>query len=77
MAATPAIALAEREGIRFVLHDYEHDPNAGSYRLGAASALGHRPILVNAGRRGLQLELDPHDLVRLTGARVHEIASGR
>jgi len=152
MAATPAIALAEREGIRFVLHEYEHDPNAASYGLEAAekldveagrlfktlvvsvdgelavacvpvtaqldlkalgkrarmadkgqaqratgyvsggtsplgqrrqlpthvdaSALGHRTILVNGGRRGLQLELDPHDLVRLTGTRVHEIASG-
>jgi Cys-tRNA(Pro)/Cys-tRNA(Cys) deacylase len=152
MAATPAIALAEREGIRFALHEYEHDPSAASYGLEAAekldveaerlfktlvvsvdgalavacvpvtsqldlkalgkrarmadkgeaqratgyvsggtsplgqrkqlpthldaSALGHRTILVNAGRRGLQLELDPHDLVRLTGARVHEIASG-
>jgi len=40
-----------------------------------ASALEHAKILVNGGRRGLQLELDPHDLVRLTGARVHEIAS--
>jgi len=152
MAATPATALAEREGIRFVLHEYEHDPNAASYGLEAAekldveagrlfktlvvsvdgelavaclpvtaqldlkalgkrarmadkgqaqratgyvsggtsplgqrrqlpthvdaSALGHRTILVNGGRRGLQLELDPHDLVRLTGTRVHEIASG-
>jgi Cys-tRNA(Pro)/Cys-tRNA(Cys) deacylase len=152
MAATPAIAVAEREGIRFVLHEYEHDQSATSYGLEAAekldveaerlfktlvvavdgelavacvpvtaqldlkalgkrarmadkahaqratgyvsggtsplgqrkqlpthvdaSALGHLTILVNAGRRGLQLELDPHDLVRLTGARVHEIASG-
>ena len=42
-----------------------------------ASALEHETILVNAGRRGLQIELDPSDLVRLTGAQVHEIASGR
>ena len=40
-----------------------------------ASALVHATILVNGGRRGLQLELDPHELARLTGARVHEIAS--
>ena len=40
-----------------------------------ASALEHETILVNAGRRGLQLELDPRDLVRLTDARVHPIAS--
>jgi len=40
-----------------------------------ASALDHTTILVNGGRRGLQVELDPHELVRLTDARVHEIAS--
>ncbi len=40
-----------------------------------ASALEHETILVNGGRRGLQLELDPRDLTRLTDARVHEIAS--
>jgi len=40
-----------------------------------ASALEHATILVNGGLRGLQLELDPRDLVRLTDARVHEIAS--
>ena len=34
------------------------------------SALDHATILVSAGRRGLQLELDPRDLVRLTGARL-------
>jgi Cys-tRNA(Pro)/Cys-tRNA(Cys) deacylase len=40
-----------------------------------ASALQHETILVNGGRRGLQLELDPRELVRLADARVHEIAS--
>jgi Cys-tRNA(Pro)/Cys-tRNA(Cys) deacylase len=40
-----------------------------------ASALEHETILVNGGRRGLQLELDPNDLVSLTDARVHAIAS--
>ena len=34
------------------------------------SALGHETIHVSAGRRGLELELDPNDLVRLTGATV-------
>lgn len=153
MAATPAIAAAERAGIRFALHEYEHDPAAESYGLEAAeklgveparvfktlvvsldatlalalvpvaaqldlralgrrvrmaekadaeratgyvsggisplggrrrlpahvdaSALEHATILVSAGRRGLQLELDPRDLVRLTGARVAPIAALR
>jgi Cys-tRNA(Pro)/Cys-tRNA(Cys) deacylase len=151
VAATPAIRAAELAGIRFALHEYEHDPRATSYgdeaaerldvdparlfktlvvsvdgtlavacvpvtaqldlkALGKrarmadkghaqaatgyvsggtsplgqrkrlpthldASALEHETILVNGGRRGLQLELDPRDLVAITGARVHEIAS--
>jgi len=38
------------------------------------SALGHETIFVSAGRRGLELELSPHDLVRLTSAEVRAIA---
>jgi Cys-tRNA(Pro)/Cys-tRNA(Cys) deacylase len=151
MASTPAVTAAERAGIRFTLHEYDHDPNAASYGdeaaekldidparlfktlvisingelavacvpVGArldlrslgkrvqladkgqaqkvtgyvsgatsplaqrkrlpthvdASALEHETILVNAGRRGLQMEIDPRDLVRLTDARVQRIAS--
>jgi Cys-tRNA(Pro)/Cys-tRNA(Cys) deacylase len=151
VAATPAIQVAERAGIRFALHEYAHDPATGSFgdeaveklawpaervfktlvvsvdgalavaclpvpaklsmkALGKratlaqeaaahaatgyvfggtsplglrrrlpthldASALEHETILVNGGRRGLQLELDPRDLVRLTDAKVHPLAS--
>jgi Cys-tRNA(Pro)/Cys-tRNA(Cys) deacylase len=38
------------------------------------SALGFPTVLVSAGRRGLQVELDPADLVRLTRARTASIA---
>ena len=38
-----------------------------------ASALEHPTIHVSAGRRGLEIELDPHGLVRLTGAEVRPI----
>jgi Cys-tRNA(Pro)/Cys-tRNA(Cys) deacylase len=38
------------------------------------SALDHETIYVSAGRRGLELELAPADLVELTGARVAPIA---
>jgi Cys-tRNA(Pro)/Cys-tRNA(Cys) deacylase len=38
------------------------------------SALAFTTILVSAGRRGLQVELAPADLVRLTGAAVAAIA---
>jgi Cys-tRNA(Pro)/Cys-tRNA(Cys) deacylase len=153
VAATPAIKAAEEAGVRFAVHEYEHDPATTSYGDEAAEKLGidaarlfktlvvsvdgdlevacvpvraqldlkalgkrarladkgkaqaatgyvsggtsplgqrkrlsthldesafeHETILVNGGRRGLQLELDPHDLVRLTDARVHAIASVR
>jgi Cys-tRNA(Pro)/Cys-tRNA(Cys) deacylase len=153
VAATPAVQQAERAGIRFSLHEYEHDPRAASFgdeaveKLGVEaarifktlvvsvdgalhvacvpvsaqldlkalgkrarladkaqaqaatgyvsggtsplgqrkrhpthldeSALGHATILVNGGRRGLQIELDPRDLQRLTDAQVHAIASSR
>ncbi|HEX6872520.1 MAG TPA: Cys-tRNA(Pro) deacylase [Micromonosporaceae bacterium] len=39
-----------------------------------ASATGFTTIYVSAGRRGLQVELAPDDLVRLTGATVARIA---
>ncbi|MES9540265.1 Cys-tRNA(Pro) deacylase [Actinomadura sp. NPDC000600] len=41
-----------------------------------ASASALATVYVSAGRRGLQIELAPADLVRLTGARVAEIARG-
>jgi Cys-tRNA(Pro)/Cys-tRNA(Cys) deacylase len=39
-----------------------------------ATAAARPHILVSAGRRGLQLELDPAELVRLTDATVASIA---
>ncbi|MGL6279694.1 MAG: YbaK/EbsC family protein, partial [Gaiella sp.] len=39
-----------------------------------ASAFEHETIHVSAGRRGLELELQPQDLVGLTRARVAPIA---
>jgi Cys-tRNA(Pro)/Cys-tRNA(Cys) deacylase len=151
MARTPAITAAERAGIPFRLHEYEHDPKAESYGLEAAERLGldaarvfktlvvdrdgvlgvaivpvaaqldlkalggkrtaladrtraesatgyvlggisplgqrkplpttvdasaaaHETIYVSAGRRGLELELAPDDLVRLTAAELRPIA---
>jgi Cys-tRNA(Pro)/Cys-tRNA(Cys) deacylase len=38
-----------------------------------ASALEHETIVVNGGRRGLQIELDPRDLVALTDADVRAL----
>lgn len=38
-----------------------------------SSALGHRTVLVSGGRRGLDVELSPADLVAVTGASVAPI----
>ena len=37
---TPATLALTRAGIAFTLHEYDHDPRAGSYGLEAATALG-------------------------------------
>jgi Cys-tRNA(Pro)/Cys-tRNA(Cys) deacylase len=39
------------------------------------SAMGHETIFVSAGKRGLQVELSPTDLVNLTDAAVASIAT--
>jgi Cys-tRNA(Pro)/Cys-tRNA(Cys) deacylase len=39
-----------------------------------ATALDHETIFVSAGRRGLEIELDPRDLARLTDATVDPIS---
>ena len=37
---TPAIKTVEKAKIAFTVHEYEHDPDADSYGLEAAAALG-------------------------------------
>lgn len=147
---TPAIAAAERAGVAFAVHEYQHDPTARSYGLEAAEKLGLDParvfktlvadvdgaltvavipvaaqldlralgkraslaepraaeratgyvtggisplgqrkrlqtlldtsalafetIHVSAGRRGLEIELDPRDLLALTGGEARPLA---
>jgi Cys-tRNA(Pro)/Cys-tRNA(Cys) deacylase len=43
VAGTPATALLTKRKVRYALHDYPHDPRAGSYGLEAAEALGVPP----------------------------------
>ncbi|WGX99921.1 Cys-tRNA(Pro) deacylase [Nocardioides sp. QY071] len=40
------------------------------------SALDHDTVFVSAGRRGMEVELSPAELVRLTAARVRRIRKG-
>ena len=146
---TPATTAARRAGIAFQVHEYEHDPDAASYGMEAAEALGvdpgrvfktlvadldgtltvcivpvageldlrslgkrarlaetakaerttgyvaggisplgqrralptlvdetaleHETVFVSAGRRGLEIELAPQDLVALTNGRVRPL----
>lgn len=42
-----------------------------------ATAATHERVIVNAGRRGLQAELAPADLIALTAAKVATIVRGR
>ena len=39
-----------------------------------ASVSAHDSVFVSGGRRGLEIELAPHDLVQLTDAALAEIA---
>ncbi len=43
---TPATVALTRAGIEFTLHEYHHDPRAGSYGLEAADALGVEVVRV-------------------------------
>ena len=76
-------------GKRVAMADPVKAERATGYVLGGISPLGQRrplpttidesalereTIHVSAGRRGLEIELDPNDLVRLTGAKVRAIA---
>lgn len=45
-ARTPAIAAAQRAGVPYRVHEYRHDPRAGSYGLEAADKLGVDPARV-------------------------------
>jgi Cys-tRNA(Pro)/Cys-tRNA(Cys) deacylase len=80
------------EGRRAEMADPAEAERATGYVVGGISPLGqrrrlptvvdesadrHPTIFVSAGRRGLQVELAPGDLVRLTGAHVAAIARGR
>jgi Cys-tRNA(Pro)/Cys-tRNA(Cys) deacylase len=85
-------ALAKALGVKKAdLADPTHAERATGYVVGGISPLGGRKrlpawiddsvlslptVFVSAGRRGLQVELAPADLLRLTGATAAQIANG-
>ena len=79
-----------KAGKRVSLADKPAAERATGYVVGGISPLGQRKrlpatvdesllewetVLVSAGRRGLQIELAPADLIRLTGAKVAALTS--
>ena len=54
----------------------EHRPGHG-VTVVDSSALAHATVLVSGGRRGLDLELSPADLIIVTGATIAAIARTR
>jgi Cys-tRNA(Pro)/Cys-tRNA(Cys) deacylase len=86
---TSQLDLKALGGKRTALADATKAERSTGYVLGGVSPLGQRKALpttldssalafdtvyVSAGRRGLEIELAPQDLVRLTGAELRPIA---
>jgi Cys-tRNA(Pro)/Cys-tRNA(Cys) deacylase len=57
---TPGIKAADRAGINYTLHEYQHDPETDSFGLEAAEKLGAEPARVF---KTLVAELDSKELV--------------
>ena len=66
-ASTPATTALTRAQVAFTLHSYDHDPDAESFGLEAAAALGVAPgqvlktLLAQDGRAGLVVGIVPVD----------------
>lgn len=60
MAKTPACVALDEAGVAYVLHPYDHDPDAESFGLEAADVLGVEPDVVF---KTLMAELDSGELV--------------
>jgi Cys-tRNA(Pro)/Cys-tRNA(Cys) deacylase len=62
---TPAINTAAQAKIEYVIHEYAHDPSAGSYGLEAAIKLGlpaervFKTLVVSLGGKGLAVGVVP------------------
>jgi Cys-tRNA(Pro)/Cys-tRNA(Cys) deacylase len=89
---TPAVRLARSAAVDFKLHEYRHDPAAGSYGLEAAEALGvdpdrvYKTLVASLSKGGSPLvvavipvttQLDLKALAAATGAKRAELADAR
>jgi prolyl-tRNA editing enzyme YbaK/EbsC (Cys-tRNA(Pro) deacylase) len=70
---TTATVALERAGIPFTVHTYAHDPLPVVLD---APALAFTTVFCSGGRRGLEIELAPADLVRAANATVASIRAG-
>lgn len=61
-AGTPALVVLQREGVTYTAHAYDHDPDAESYGMEAARALGVDPATVF---KTLLAEVDDHATVAI------------
>jgi hypothetical protein len=66
--STPAVRARERARVAFEVHGYDFGG------LVDGSARDHASVFVNGGRRGLEIELSPDDLIAALGAAVAPIA---
>jgi len=57
---TPAIKAADRAGISYTLHDYQHDPEAESWGMEASEKLNVEPLRVF---KTLVVKLDTKELI--------------
>lgn len=84
---TPAINLAQKSGITFAIHEYQHDPAAESYGEEAAQKLGLDParvfktLVVSLGGKNLAVavipvaqKLDLKLMAKVLGAKKVEMA---
>lgn len=70
-----ATKAPEQAGAQFTVHHYDCDPGADRVGLQAAAALGgkaavleHALVYLNGGQRGLQVRMNPREIVRVLGA---------
>ena len=72
---TPAVRALEQAGATFRLLEYEYDSTADHIGLQAAQASPLDEIVVNGGRRGLQILVAPADLILAACAEVVALKS--